>query len=65
MQNNNFEHEAEGITEEYSDYERQQQQRWIMIAGGLSVGFAAIAGLLFLLWRRRRQPTRRWWLPRP
>ncbi len=58
MQNNNFEHEGEGITEEYSEYERQQQQqRWIMIAGGLSVCFAAIAGVLFLLWRRR-QPTR-------
>ena len=63
MQNNNFEHEAvehqtQGSTAEYSEYERQQQQqRRIMIAGGLSVFFAAIAGVLFLLWRRR-QPTR-------
>src|SRR5207253_5587263 len=63
MQNNNFEHEAadhqaEDSTAEYSAYEReQQQQRWIMIAGGLSVFFAAVAGVLFLLWRRLR-PTR-------
>ena len=63
MQNNNFEHEsidhhAEDATAEYRAYEReQQQQRRIMIAGGLSVFFAVVAGVLFLIWRRR-QPTR-------
>ena len=59
MQNDNFNYEeVDAMRDNEASYETEwRQEQWIMLAGGLSVLFAAVAGVLILLLRRRR-PTR-------
>jgi hypothetical protein len=55
MQNSDFDRmDGDALLDETHDRRRQQNQ-WIMIAGGLSLLFAAIAGVLIM--RSRRRPT--------
>jgi len=58
MQNDDFafSEEANAMQNETNEADEGHQERWIMFAGGLSLLFAVVAGVLFL--RARRRPTR-------
>jgi hypothetical protein len=58
MQNSDFGQEEMGAMDYEAGYDSEwRQEQWIMLAGGLSLLFAVVAGVLLMLARRRR-PTR-------
>ena len=56
MYNQDYER-PQGEPSGYSSEAQDGQERWIWMAGGLSLVFAAVAAVLLIMARRRR-PTR-------